>query len=95
MMQILEGDMLASIRANHQYIGHYHTDGVPGRAEIDDTREINYPAVMKAIIDTGFKGFCAQEFIPKRPIPWPRLSKASRSATSSPNLEPAWRRLRV
>jgi hydroxypyruvate isomerase len=66
-MQIMEGDMIATIRASHQYIAHYHTGGVPGRGEIDDTQEINYPAVMKAIIDTGFKGFCAQEFIPKRP----------------------------
>lgn len=66
-MQIMEGDMIATIRSSHQYIAHYHTGGVPGRAEIDDTQEINYPAVMKAIIDTGFKGFCAQEFIPKRP----------------------------
>ena len=65
-MQIMEGDMIDTIRKSHQYIGHYHTGGVPGRAEIDDTQEINYPAVMKAIIDTGFKGFCAQEFIPKR-----------------------------
>ena len=68
-MQIMEGDMIATIRANHQYIAHYHTGGVPGRGEIDETQEINYPAVMKAIIDTGFKGFCAQEFIPKRPDP--------------------------
>jgi hydroxypyruvate isomerase len=65
-MQIMEGDMIATIRSSHQYIGHYHTGGVPGRAEIDETQEINYPAVMKAIVDTGFKGFCAQEFIPKR-----------------------------
>jgi hydroxypyruvate isomerase len=75
MTQSMEGDMLASIRANHQYIGHYHTDGVPGRAEIDDTREINYPAVMKAIIDTGFKGFCPKEFIPKRPDPLASLKQ--------------------
>ncbi len=66
-MQIMEGDMCDTIRENHQYIGHYHTGGVPGRGEIDDSREINYPAVMKAIIDTGFKGFVAQEFVPKRP----------------------------
>ncbi len=66
-MQIMEGDLIATIKANHQYIAHYHTGGVPGRNEIDDTQEINYPAVIKAIIDTGFKGFVAQEFIPKRP----------------------------
>ena len=66
-MQIMEGDMCDTIRENHQYIGHYHTGGVPGRAEIDDTQEIHYPSVMKAILDTGFKGFVAQEFVPKRP----------------------------
>jgi hydroxypyruvate isomerase len=74
-MQIMEGDMIATIRENHQYIAHYHTGGVPGRAEIDQTQEINYPAVMKAIIDTGFKGFCAQEFIPKRPDPLASLQQ--------------------
>ncbi|HUR45337.1 MAG TPA: TIM barrel protein [Candidatus Saccharimonadales bacterium] len=66
-MQIMEGDLIATIKRNHQYFAHYHTGGVPGRAEIDETQEINYPAVMKAIVDTGFKGFVAQEFIPKRP----------------------------
>lgn len=74
-MQIMEGDMIATIRENHQYIAHYHTGGVPGRAEIDQTQEINYPAVMRAIIDTGFKGFCAQEFIPKRPDPLASLKQ--------------------
>jgi hydroxypyruvate isomerase len=66
-MQIMEGDMIATIREHHDSIAHYHTGGVPGRAEIDETQEINYPAVIKAIIETGFKGFVAQEFIPKRP----------------------------
>jgi hydroxypyruvate isomerase len=65
-MQIMEGDLIATIKSSHQYIGHYHTGGVPGRAEIDETQEINYPAVMKAILATGYKGFVAQEFIPKR-----------------------------
>ena len=74
-MQIMEGDMIATIRSSHQYIAHYHTGGVPGRAEIDDTQEINYPAVMKAIIDTDFKGFCAQEFIPKRKDPLASLKQ--------------------
>ncbi len=64
-MQINEGDLIRTIQTNHQYIGHYHTAGVPGRNEIDDAQEINYPAVMKAIYATGFKGFVAQEFIPK------------------------------
>jgi hydroxypyruvate isomerase len=66
-MQIMEGDLIATIKSSHQYIAHYHTGGVPGRNEIDDTQEIHYPAVMKAILATGFKGFVAQEFIPKRP----------------------------
>ncbi|HXG48684.1 MAG TPA: TIM barrel protein [Methylomirabilota bacterium] len=66
-MQIMEGDLIATIRRWHPYIAHYHTGGVPGRNEIDDTQEIYYPAVMKAIVETGFKGHVAQEFIPKRP----------------------------
>jgi hydroxypyruvate isomerase len=66
-MQIMEGDVIATIRKHQKYIGHYHTGGVPGRNEIDDTQELYYPAIMKAIVDTGFKGFVAQEFIPKRP----------------------------
>lgn len=65
-MQIMEGDVIATIRKHHTYFAHYHTGGVPGRAEIDETQELNYPAIMKAIVDTGFKGFVAQEFIPKR-----------------------------
>ncbi|WP_316850385.1 hydroxypyruvate isomerase family protein [Pedobacter agri] len=64
-MQIDEGDVIHTIKENHQYIAHYHTAGVPGRNEIDDSQELNYPAIMKAIVGTGFKGFVAQEFIPK------------------------------
>src|SRR6266511_3126632 len=66
-MQIMEGDVIRTIRENHQYIAHYHTGGVPGRHEIDDTQELYYPAVMKAIVETGFKGHVAQEFQPARP----------------------------
>lgn len=66
-MQIMEGDVIATIRKSHPYIAHYHTGGVPGRNEIDDTQELFYPSIMKAIIETGFKGHVAQEFIPKRP----------------------------
>ena len=65
-MQIMEGDVIATIRKNHEYIAHYHTGGVPGRNEIDDTQELNYPAIMKAILENGYQGFVAQEFIPKR-----------------------------
>lgn len=66
-MQIMEGDVIATIKKYHPYISHYHTGGVPGRNEIDETQELYYPAIMKAILDTGFKGYVAQEFIPKRP----------------------------
>src|SRR6266849_1066143 len=66
-LQIMEGDIVRTIRDNIQYLGHFHTGGVPGRAEIDDTQEIHYPAVMKAILATGYQGHVAQEFIPKRP----------------------------
>ena len=65
-MQIMEGDVIATIKKNHQYFAHYHTGGVPGRAEIDETQELYYPAIMKAIVATGFKGHVAQEFVPKR-----------------------------
>ena len=65
-MQIMEGDVVATIKKSHPYIAHYHTGGVPGRHEIDETQELQYPFIMKAILATGFKGFVAQEFIPKR-----------------------------
>jgi len=65
-MQIMEGDVIATIRKYQKYLAHYHTGGVPGRNEIDDTQELHYPAIMKAILETGYKGFVAQEFIPKR-----------------------------
>ncbi len=63
-MQIDEGDVISTIRKSHEYISHYHTGGGPGRHEIDETQELYYPAIMKAIVDTGFKGYVAQEFIP-------------------------------
>lgn len=65
-MQIMEGDVIATIKQYQKYISHYHTGGVPGRNEIDETQELNYPAIIKAIYDTGYKGYVAQEFIPKR-----------------------------
>lgn len=65
-MQIDEGNVISNIKKYHQYIAHYHTAGVPGRNEIDDTQELYYPAIIKAILDTGFKGYLAQEFIPKQ-----------------------------
>ncbi len=63
-MQIQEGDIIRNIRDYHQYIAHYHTGGVPGRHEINNSQELYYPAVMKAIVDTGYKGYVAQEFVP-------------------------------
>lgn len=63
-MQIMEGDVIRTIRENHQYINHYHTGGNPGRNEINDSQELNYPAIMKAIAKTGFDAYVAQEFIP-------------------------------
>jgi hydroxypyruvate isomerase len=64
--QIMEGDVIATIREHKDRIGHFHTGGVPGRHEIDATQELNYSAVCKAIADTGFTGFVAQEFVPTR-----------------------------
>jgi hydroxypyruvate isomerase len=75
-MQIMEGDVIATIKEYHPYISHYHTGGVPGRNEIDETQELNYPAIMKAIVATGYKGFVAQEFVPKRPDPIASLKQS-------------------
>jgi hydroxypyruvate isomerase len=66
-MQIMEGDLINTITKNIKYIAHFHTGGVPGRNEIDETQELYYPAIMRAIVKTGFKGFVAQEFIPSKP----------------------------
>ena len=65
-MQIMEGDVIRTIRDHHDCIAHFHTGGVPGRHEIDDAQELNYPAIMRAIKATGFTGFVAQEFLPTR-----------------------------
>ena len=65
-MQIMEGDVIRTIRDHAKEIGHYHTGGVPGRHEIDDTQELNYRAVCKAIVGTGFTGYLAHEFEPAR-----------------------------
>jgi len=66
-MQIMEGDVIATIRRDHASFAHYHTGGVPGRAEIDETQELHYPAIIKAIQENGYTGYLGQEFIPKRP----------------------------
>lgn len=75
-MQIMEGDVIATIKEFHPYFGHYHTGGVPGRHEIDETQELYYPAIMEAIVETGYKGFVAQEFIPAGPDPLASLRAA-------------------
>lgn len=63
-MQIMEGDLIATIRKHHQWLGHFHTGGVPGRHELDGTQEVQWAAVMGAIADTGFTGYVAHEFVP-------------------------------
>ncbi|MEO1448746.1 MAG: TIM barrel protein [Bacteroidota bacterium] len=77
-MQIMEGDVIHTIQTYHPYFDHYHTGGVPGRNEIDERQELYYPAIMKAIVETGYKGFVAQEFIPKDPNPLESLAKGVR-----------------
>ncbi|MCR5889883.1 TIM barrel protein [Hymenobacter sp. J193] len=66
-MQVNEGDVIRTLTEFHPYIAHYHTAGVPGRHELNDAQELNYPAIMRAIRATGFKGYVAQEFIPQQP----------------------------
>ena len=75
-MQIQEGDIIRTIQNYHPYLGHYHTAGVPGRHEIGETQELNYPAIMRAIQTTGFQGFVAQEFIPTAEKPLNSLKEA-------------------
>jgi hydroxypyruvate isomerase len=65
-MQIMEGDVIATIKKHHQHISHFHTGGVPGRHEIDETQELYYPAIVRAILETGYSGFIGQEFVPAR-----------------------------
>ena len=75
-MQIQEGDVIRTINDNHVYFGHYHTAGVPGRNEIDSSQELNYPAIMNAIVKTVYSGYVAQEFIPTRKNPIESLEEA-------------------
>jgi hydroxypyruvate isomerase len=77
-MQIMEGDIIRTIRKNHECFGHYHTGGNPGRNEIDETQELNYSAIMKAIVEVGYKGFVGQEFIPKQKDALKSLAQAIR-----------------
>ena len=75
-MQIMEGDVIATIQRSHEYFAHYHTGGVPGRHEIDDTQELNYAAIVRAVVATGYTGHVSQEFIPARPEPLVSLKQA-------------------
>lgn len=75
-MQIMEGDIIRTIQEHHQYFGHYHTAGVPGRHEIDESQELYYPAIMKAILATGYNGYVAQEFLPVQEDKVASLKKA-------------------
>ena len=73
---IMEGDVIRTIRNNHQWFGHYHTGGNPGRNEIDETQELYYPAITRAVLATGFQGYYAHEFIPKNKDPLKSLRAA-------------------
>jgi hydroxypyruvate isomerase len=77
-MQIMEGDVIATIRKHHAFFRHYHTAGVPGRHEIGEDQELNYPAICRAIRDTGFDGYVAQEFVPTAADPIASLREAVR-----------------
>ena len=77
-MQIMEGDVIATIRKHHAFFRHYHTAGVPGRHEIGADQELNYPAICRAIRDTGFDGYIAQEFMPAAADPVASLREAVR-----------------
>ncbi|MEX0647680.1 MAG: TIM barrel protein [Balneolaceae bacterium] len=74
-MQIMEGDVIRTIRDYHEYFSHYHTGGVPGRNEIDETQELYYPAIIEAIAETGFEGYVGQEFVPTWDDPLEALSQ--------------------
>ena len=75
-MQIDEGNVISTIKNNFKYISHYHTAGVPGRHELDDNQELYYPAIIRAIVGTGFKGYLAQEFIPSKKDVFKSLNEA-------------------
>ncbi|MBI2827027.1 MAG: TIM barrel protein [Planctomycetia bacterium] len=76
--QIMQGDLIARIRKYKDYIAHYHTAGVPGRGDLDEPQEINYPAVMQTIAETGYQGYVGQEFIPAGSDKIARLRRAVR-----------------
>ena len=76
-VQIMNGDVIRRLRTYKEYIGHYHTAGVPGRGELDENQELNYPAILRAILETGYQGYVAQEFIPTWPDPVMALRHAA------------------
>ena len=80
-MQIMEGDVTRTIRGNMRWIGHFHTGGVPGRHEINDSQELNYHAIAAAIADLNYQGYVAHEFVPTRPDPFESLAEALRVCT--------------
>lgn len=77
-VQIMHGDLIRNIRRYHELVGHYHTAGNPGRGELDETQEINYPPVIQAILETGYQGYIAQEFIPTWDDPIAALAHAAK-----------------
>jgi hydroxypyruvate isomerase len=77
-VQIMHGDLIRNIRRYHELVGHYHTAGNPGRGELDETQEINYPPVIKTILQTGYRGYVAQEFIPTWEDPMAALAHAAK-----------------
>ena len=80
-MQIMEGDIIQTIKTYHPYIAHYHTAGVPGRHEFGATQELNYPAITQAIKDTGFNGYIGQEYVPSTEDPFEFLPEAIRQCS--------------
>jgi hydroxypyruvate isomerase len=80
-MQIMEGDVIRTIRDNINWIGHFHTGGVPGRHEINDSQELNYHAIAAAMADLNYQGYVAHEFVPTRSDPFESLAEAVRLCT--------------
>ncbi|NIP96843.1 MAG: TIM barrel protein, partial [Akkermansiaceae bacterium] len=77
-MQVMEGDVISTISRNIDHIAHFHTAGVPGRHELDDSQELNYPAIARAVAATGFTGFVGHEFVPLAADPFLSLADAVR-----------------
>ena len=80
-MQVMEGDVITTIRENVDYLAHFHTAGVPGRNELGPDQELNYPAIAQALASTGYSGFVGHEFIPTAPDPFSSLSEATQAWT--------------